>query len=258
MEKGGVMVWGCFAGDTVVDIFRIQGTLNQHSHHSILLRYAIPSGVCLVGLSFVFQQDNDPKHTSRLCKGYLTKKESDGVLHQMTWPPQSPDLNPIEMVWDELDCRMKERKPTSAQHMCADEVFHRLSFNGSHSMGLAFPSFLNSVGDDEVWARMLLEGAGFVTLDNETEHSTLACCALTLKLTSKELGLNTILLAPNEISVTTCLPCLPTHRDIAAWCVDGPKLQVSMVFQVNQFIVGLGTAHLLHNHIQDHNFDFVF
>ncbi|KAI5628821.1 hypothetical protein C0J50_2523 [Silurus asotus] len=31
-------------------------------------------------------------------KGYLTKKESEGVLHQMTWPPQSPDLNPIEMV----------------------------------------------------------------------------------------------------------------------------------------------------------------
>ncbi|CAJ0917156.1 unnamed protein product [Ranitomeya imitator] len=31
--------------------------------------------------------DNDPKHTSRLCKGYLTKRESDGVLRQMTWPP---------------------------------------------------------------------------------------------------------------------------------------------------------------------------
>ncbi|CAJ0955790.1 unnamed protein product [Ranitomeya imitator] len=47
--------------------------------------------------------DNDPKHTSRLCKGYLTKKESDGVLRQMTWPPQSPDLDPIKMVWGELD-----------------------------------------------------------------------------------------------------------------------------------------------------------
>ena len=45
----------------------------------------------------------------------MTKKESDGVLHQMTWPPQSPDLNPIEMVWDELDRRVKEKQPTSTQ-----------------------------------------------------------------------------------------------------------------------------------------------
>ena len=110
------MVWGCFAGDTVCDLFRIQGTLNQHGYHSILQRYAIPSGFSLVGLSFVFQQDNDPKHMSRLCKGYLTK-ESDGVLHQMTWPPQSPDLNPIEMVLDESDHCVKEKQPTSAQHM---------------------------------------------------------------------------------------------------------------------------------------------
>ena len=55
------------------------------------------------------------QHTSRLCKGYLTKK-SDGELHQMTWPPQSPDLDPFEMVWDELDHRVKEKQP-SAQHI---------------------------------------------------------------------------------------------------------------------------------------------
>ena len=74
---GGVMV--CFAGDTVCDLFRIQkGTIKQHGYHSILQRYAKPSGLLLEGLSFVFQQDNDPKHTSRLCKGYLTKKKSDG------------------------------------------------------------------------------------------------------------------------------------------------------------------------------------
>ena len=70
-----------------------------------------PPGLRLVELSFVFQQDNDPTHL------HLTKKESDGVLHQMPWPPQSPDLNPIEMVWDELNRRVKEKQPTSAQHM---------------------------------------------------------------------------------------------------------------------------------------------
>ena len=68
----------------------------------------------LLGLSFVLQQNNDPKDTYRLCKGYLTK-EGDGVLYQMTWPPQPPDLSPIVTVWDELDRRVKEKQPTSAQ-----------------------------------------------------------------------------------------------------------------------------------------------
>ena len=110
---GGEMVWGCY---TVGDLFRIQSTLNQHGYHSILQRYAIQSGLHLVGQSIVFQQDNEPQTTFRLCKVYLTK-ESDGVLHQMTWPPQSHNLNPIEMVWDELDSRVMEKQPTSTQHM---------------------------------------------------------------------------------------------------------------------------------------------
>ena len=75
---GGVMVWECFAGDTVHDLFRIQGTLNQHGYHIILQGNTIPSGLHLVGLSFVFNRTMN-HHTSRLCKGYLTKKESDGT-----------------------------------------------------------------------------------------------------------------------------------------------------------------------------------
>ena len=35
----------------------------------------------------------------------------------MTWPPQSPDLTPIEKVWDELDYRVKEKQPTIAQNI---------------------------------------------------------------------------------------------------------------------------------------------
>jgi hypothetical protein len=52
------MVWECFAGDTVCDLFRFQGTRNQHGYH----RYAIPYGLGLVELSFVFLQVNDPTH----------------------------------------------------------------------------------------------------------------------------------------------------------------------------------------------------
>ena len=61
------VVWWCFALDTVCDLFIIQGMLDQHGYDSILQWYAIPSGL------------SHP--TSRLCKCYLTKKESDGMLH---------------------------------------------------------------------------------------------------------------------------------------------------------------------------------
>ena len=54
------MVWGCVAGDTVYDLFRIQGTINQHGYHSILQRYTIPSGFALSGTIICFQQDIDP------------------------------------------------------------------------------------------------------------------------------------------------------------------------------------------------------
>ena len=40
-----VVVWWWFAGDSVSDLLRIQGTLKQHGDHSILQQYPIPSGL---------------------------------------------------------------------------------------------------------------------------------------------------------------------------------------------------------------------
>ena len=73
----------------------------------------MPSGAHLFGSGWTFQQDNDPKHKSRLCNEYLQKKADAGVIELMTWPPQSPDLSPIELLWDEVDRQVQSKKPTS-------------------------------------------------------------------------------------------------------------------------------------------------
>ena len=55
--------------------------------------------------------DNDPKHTARVCKYYLLHLEHSSGSKIMHWPPQSPDLYPIEKIWDELDRKIREMCP---------------------------------------------------------------------------------------------------------------------------------------------------
>lgn len=76
---GSIMVWGGISANGVTRLKRIVGIMDQKGYHSILVHTAIPEGKRLIGKGFVFQEDNDPKHSSKFCRNYLKKKEKLGT-----------------------------------------------------------------------------------------------------------------------------------------------------------------------------------
>ncbi len=64
-----------------------------------------------------FQQDNAPCHKAQIISDWFLEHDNEFTL--LKWPPQSPDLNPIEHLWDvvEREFRIMDVKLTNLQQL---------------------------------------------------------------------------------------------------------------------------------------------
>lgn len=115
VKHGGakVNVWACFSYYGVGPIHLINGIMDQHVYVKILDEVMLPYAEYEMPLKWVFQQDNDPKHTSKKAKEWFRVKG----IQVVEWPPQSPDLNPIENLWCDVKKYVADAKPTNNQHL---------------------------------------------------------------------------------------------------------------------------------------------
>ncbi|GFU66792.1 transposable element Tcb1 transposase [Trichonephila clavipes] len=66
-----------------------------------------------LGSNFIFQQDNDPKHTAFVVEEWLFYH----CRNQLNILPQSPDLNVIDHLWSHLERSVQKHQITSKEQL---------------------------------------------------------------------------------------------------------------------------------------------
>ncbi len=115
---GGVMVWGIFCCHTLGPFVPIEHRLNATAYLSIVADYVHPFMTTVYPSSDgYFQQDNAPCHKAQIISDWFLEHDNEFTL--LKWPPQSPDLKPIEHLWDvvEREIHIMDVQPTNLQQL---------------------------------------------------------------------------------------------------------------------------------------------
>ncbi|MPV02323.1 IS630 family transposase [Escherichia coli] len=141
---GSIMLWGCFSAGGTGRLVRIEGKMNAAMYRDILDENMLQSALDLrLGRRFIFQQDNDPKHTAKITKEWLR----DNSVNVLEWPSQSPDLNPIEHLWRDLKMAVHRRSPSNLMELerfCKEE-WEKLPRNRCATLVESYPRRLEAV-----------------------------------------------------------------------------------------------------------------
>ena len=103
---GSVMVWGGICFGLRTELRFVDGALTAQQFRERILEPCVVAVVRQNNL--IFQLDNARPHMARECMDYLEASQ----IEILPWPAFSPDLSPIEHVWDTLGRAIRQTPPS--------------------------------------------------------------------------------------------------------------------------------------------------
>ncbi|GBM41217.1 Transposable element Tc3 transposase [Araneus ventricosus] len=103
----GWLVWGGIILGSRTDLHVQSVTMTGHIYRDVILEQHVRLFRGDMGAEFLFMDDNTRPHRANIVDECLQSED----ITRMDWPAYSPDLNPIEHVWDMLGRRIAARQP---------------------------------------------------------------------------------------------------------------------------------------------------
>ena len=108
-----VLAWGGISKRGKTSLFCFTNIMDGPFYVSILENQLLPAAREMFGRNWRLQQDNDPKHTSRVAKAFIAENR----VNVIDWPSNSPDLNPIENMWYLVKNNVEKRMPQDTNEL---------------------------------------------------------------------------------------------------------------------------------------------